>query len=327
VEIVTYSRNVFIPLTNACRNRCAYCGFRSDEPTLLSPQEVKTLLSKANNASEALFTFGEMPEVFPEIKKMLENFGYSNFVDYIADMNKLAISMGLLPHTNAGVLDKEEMKKLKNFNASMGLMLEQAVDLECHAESPGKKPEVRIEMIRNAGKLSIPFTTGILVGIGETFEDRLYSLEVIADLHDNYGHIQEVIIQNFKPKTGTPMENISPPSVNEMLEVVKAARKILPDDVTVQIPPNLVDDVYPFIKAGARDVGGISDVTPDFINPESPWPTIEKIKRCLKGEFELRERLPIYPKYIKLGWYSDEISQLVEFLSDEEGLRCRSRNT
>jgi len=322
VEVVTYSRNVFVPLTNACRNRCAYCGFRSDKPTLLSPQEVKTLLSKANNASEALFTFGEMPEVFSEIKKMLESLGYSNFIDYIVDMNKLAISMGLLPHTNAGVLDKEEIKKLKNFNASMGLMLEQAVELECHADSPGKKPEVRIKMIKNAGKLEIPFTTGILVGIGETFDDRLYSLEIIADLHDNYGHIQEVIIQNFKPKTGTPMENVSPPSINEMLEVVRAAKKILPDDITVQIPPNLVDDVYPFIKAGARDVGGISDVTPDFINPESPWPTIEKIKRCLKDEFILRERLPIYPKYIKMGWYSKEISQLVETLSDEEGLRC-----
>jgi FO synthase subunit 1 len=322
VEIVTYSRNVFIPLTNACRNRCAYCGFRSDKPTLLSPQDVKDLLSKAGNASEALFTFGEKPDISPEIKEMLKSFGYSSFIDYILDMNRLAISMDLLPHTNAGVLSKEELKRLKNFNASMGLMLEQAVELECHADSQGKKPEVRIEMIRNAGKLSIPFTTGILVGIGETFEDRLYSLEVIADLHDNYGHIQEVIIQNFKPKAGTPMENVSPPSASEMLEVVKAARRILPDDVTIQIPPNLVDDVYPFIKAGARDVGGISDVTPDFINPESPWPTIEKIKKRLRGEFILRERLPIYPKYIKLGWYSDEISQLIKTLSDEEGLRC-----
>jgi FO synthase subunit 1 len=206
----------------------------------------------------------------------------------------------------------------------MGLMLEQAVELECHARSPGKKPGLRIETIKNAGKLSIPFTTGILVGIGESAYDRAYSLEVIAELHANYGHIQEVIIQNFKPKKGTPMEKTSPPSPQEMLEVVKAARIILPEDVVIQIPPNLVSDIYPFIKAGARDIGGISDVTPDYINPESPWPTIEKIERCLRGEFVLRERLPIHPKYIRLRLYSKEISQLISVLSDKEGFRCRS---
>jgi FO synthase subunit 1 len=288
---------------------------------LLNPAEVETLLSKAKNASEALFTFGEKPEVFPRIRRKLRKLGYKDFIEYVVEMNKLALSKCLLPHTNAGILNKEEIRRLKKFNASMGLMLEQAVELECHAESPGKKPEVRIEMIKNAGKLSIPFTTGILIGIGESFEERLYSLEVIAELHENYGHIQEVIIQNFKPKKGTAMEKYPPPSPQEMLEVVKAARRILPNEVAIQIPPNLVDDIYIFIKAGARDLGGISDVTPDYINPEAPWPSIKKIEMCLKG-YVLRERLPIHPGYIKMGWYDEEIAWLVEASSDKEGFRC-----
>jgi len=320
MDIVTYSRNVFIPLTRSCRNRCAYCGFRIDEPQLMNPDEVKSLLLKAKNAKEALFTFGEKPdEVYPEIREMLKNLGFSSFLDYIASMNELAIKYGFLPHTNAGVLSYYELKKLKPLNASMGLMLEQAVELECHRFSPGKKPELRIKTIRDAGKLEIPFTTGILVGIGESKYDRIYSLEVIAEIHKNYGHIQEVIIQNFKPKKNTPMENHPPPTIEEMLETVRIAREILPRDVTIQIPPNLVDDVYPFIKAGARDIGGISDVTHDFINPESPWPTIDRIRRCLRGEFVLKERLPIYPKFVKLKWYSETIAKLIHKYSDDDG--------
>ena len=286
----------------------------------MSPSEVKSLLEKARSAKEALFTFGEKPdEVYPEIREILRRYGFSSFIDYIAAMNEFAIRMGFLPHTNAGVLSYYELKKLKPFNASMGLMLEQAVELECHAESPGKKPEVRIRTIRDAGKLQIPFTTGILVGIGETRYDREYSLEVIADIHKNYGHIQEVIVQNFKPKKGTKMENASPPTAEEMLDTVKMARKILPQDVTVQIPPNLVEDIYPFIKAGARDIGGISDITHDYINPESPWPSLEKIRLALRNEFVLRERLAVYPKFVKLKWYGSALEKLIEIYSDADG--------
>ena len=320
MKIVTFSRNVFIPLTNACRNRCAYCGFRSDKHNLMTPKEVENLLNKAKDASEALFTFGEKPDVFDDIKRKLRGMGYSNFLKYVVEMNILAIRKGLLPHTNAGVLSYNELKILKPFNASMGLMLEQAVELECHALSPGKKPEVRIRTIKNAGKLRIPFTTGILIGIGETYYDRLYSLEVIKDIHDNYGHIQEVIIQNFTPKKGTPMENHKPPSVEEMIKVVKDARKILPNDIAIQIPPNLIEDIYPFLKAGANDLGGISEVTPDFINPEHPWPSIDELKKSLR-EFMLKERLPIYPKYVKMGWFSNEISYLIDKLADDNGFR------
>lgn len=288
----------------------------------MMPNDVRSLLVKAKNASEALFTFGEKPDVYADIKQKLKSMGYSSFLEYVRDMNKLAVRMGYLPHTNAGVLSYNELKMLKPWNASMGLMLEQAVELECHALSPGKNPEVRIKTIKNAGKLQIPFTTGILVGIGETHYDRIYSLEIIADIHDNYGHIQEVIVQGFSPKKGTPMENWKSPSDEELLRVVKDARGILPKDVPIQIPPNLVRDVYPFIKAGARDLGGISEVTPDYINPEHPWPSISELKASLRGEFLLRERLPIYPKFVRLGWFSNEISSLIGRLADEEGFRC-----
>jgi FO synthase subunit 1 len=251
--------------------------------------------------------------------------GYKSFLDYVIEMNKRAIELGKLPHTNAGILSYSELKKLKPWNASMGLMLEQAVELPCHNESPGKKPMERIKVITNAGKLEIPFTTGILVGIGERFDDDLYSIEVIKDLHLNYDHIQECIIQNFSPKKGTPMEDFPPPSIGRMIKIVREARKILPRDVEVQIPPNLVEDIRPFLKEGVGDIGGISDVTIDHINPEAPWPSIEKIERCLNGEFVLRERLPVYPKYIKRGWYGSMTEALIKKLSDNEGYRkgCR----
>ncbi|MBO8182374.1 MAG: 7,8-didemethyl-8-hydroxy-5-deazariboflavin synthase subunit CofG [Archaeoglobus sp.] len=316
---VTFSRNVFIPLTNACRNRCHYCGFRSENPRLMNPLEVEDLLRMAKNAKEALFTFGEKSEVYKSVKKSLSSLGYGSFLDYVVEMNRKAIELGKLPHTNAGVLSYSEIKKLKPWNASLGLMLEQAVELPCHVESPGKKPEERIRMIKDAGKLEIPFTTGILVGIGESFEEDLYSLEVIAELHSNYDHIQECIIQNFSPKEGTPMEDWEPPSTERLLKLVREARKILPKDVEVQIPPNLVQDIRPFLNAGARDIGGISEVTIDHINPEAPWPSIEKIERSLNGEFVLKERLPVYPKYIKRRWYGVMCESLIDKLSDGNG--------
>ncbi|MEM1578640.1 MAG: 7,8-didemethyl-8-hydroxy-5-deazariboflavin synthase subunit CofG [Archaeoglobaceae archaeon] len=317
--IVTYSKNVFIPLTTNCRNFCWYCGFRTEKINLMNRKEVESLLMRVKDAKEALFTFGEKPDTIPGFRRILSQMGYENFLDFVVEMNKLAIRHGLLPHTNAGVLSKEELKKLKPFNASLGLMLEQAVELECHSDSPGKKPEERIKTIREAGKLQIPFTTGILVGIGEKEYDRIYSLEVIAEIQKNFGHIQEVIIQNFKPKKGTKMEKFPEPSAQEMLKTVKTAREILPKDVAIQIPPNLVESVYPFLKAGANDLGGISEVTPDYINPEFPWPKMEDLMRLIGEEFRLRERLPIYPKFVKLKLYGCAVYELIEVYSDEDG--------
>lgn len=320
MRIVTFSRNVFIPLSMSCRNRCKYCGFRVDKPHIMTPGEVKYLLRKAGRAKEALFTTGEKPEeVWGELREWLKEHGYEGFIDYVASMNLTAIKHGLLPHTNVGCLSYEELKKLKPLNASMGLMLEQAVELDCHSNSPGKKPSERLRTIKEAGRLGIPFTTGILVGIGETMYDRLYSLELLADLHENYGHLQEVIVQGFKPKPGTPMERAKPPSVEELLKTVKAARRIMPSEVAIQIPPNLVDDVYPYLKAGASDLGGISEVTPDYVNPEAPWPSLNNIVQQLRGEFYLRERLPVYPKYVRLRLYGEGVARLVERYADREG--------
>uniref|UniRef100_A0A7C3YNL0 7,8-didemethyl-8-hydroxy-5-deazariboflavin synthase n=1 Tax=Geoglobus ahangari TaxID=113653 RepID=A0A7C3YNL0_9EURY len=319
--IVTYSRNVFIPLTDFCRNNCYYCGFKKNR-SILSQKEVENLLLKAWNATEALFTFGEKADIFDVVKKWLKERGFKTFLDYVIEMNRLSVRLGLLPHTNAGVLKKNEIKRLRKWNASLGLMLEQAVELECHRESPGKNPKERIKTIVNAGKLRVPFTTGILIGIGEAKYDREYSLDVIADIADNYGHIQEVIVQNFTPKKGTPMENWKPPDFAEMIESVRYARKVLPEDVAIQIPPNLVDDVSIFLENGANDLGGISEVTPDYINPEHPWPDLKKIESRLNGRYKLKERLPIYPKYVVEGWYSERIAPLIEAYSDEEGYRC-----
>ncbi|MCQ8898267.1 MAG: 7,8-didemethyl-8-hydroxy-5-deazariboflavin synthase subunit CofG [Hadesarchaea archaeon] len=324
-RVVTYSPNVFVPLTTFCRNRCAYCGFRREEgeATLLSPQEVFSLVLRGKKAgcSEVLFTLGERPEVHPRARRELEGMGYRSISDYLEELCRHILRLGLLPHTNAGILDVEELRRLRRYNASMGLMLECASRLEAHRESPGKDPGVRLEFIERAGELRIPFTTGILVGIGEGREDRRRSLEEIGRLHERYGHIQEVIIQPFSPKPGTPMGSLPPPPEEEVLETVRMAAEILPPEVGIQIPPNLVKDVVPFLREGANDLGGISEVTPDFVNPERPWPGLPSLRRRLEAEgFRLRGRLPLYPRYARdPSFMSEEVRRVVSRLADEEG--------
>jgi FO synthase subunit 1 len=325
---VTYSKNVFLPLTDACRNNCAYCGFRSDEPTIMERKEVLSVLESGRKAKakEALFTFGERPESNEKIKKMLEGWGYENMTGYLIDLCGDAIRLGLLPHTNAGALEYGEMKALAKANASMGLMLESASERLCesgmpHERSPGKRPDVRLKTIENAGKLEIPFTTGLLIGIGETSEEVHESIEKIKKINERYGHIQEVIIQNFKPKPGTLMENRPEPSAKQMTDAVRAVKSVMPD-MHVQIPPNLNPDTWQvFIREGVDDLGGISPTTKDYINPEAEWPDIERMEiTAEENSISLRERLPIYPKFIKRGWYSDEIGELIKRYADSEGL-------
>ena len=317
--MITYSMNVFIPLTHTCLNRCAYCGFRSDEIGVMSLEEVEALLVRARRATEALLTFGDNPSKVPGFAKALDERGYVSFIAYVRRVCELAISHGFIPHTNAGLLKRRELKYLKPYNGSMGLMLETTADLPAHIKSPSKNPKKRLRMIKYAGSLEIPFTTGILVGIGESWDDREESLFKIAELHERYNHIQEVIIQGFSPKRGTPMENHPPPSPHELLECVRLARACLPDDVAVQVPPNLIPiEMLPeFIKAGACDIGGISEITPDYINPEAPWPDISELKRVVGT---LRERLCIHPKFVLMGWYGEKVGQLVERLAGEDGL-------
>lgn len=287
----------------------------------MQPEEVIPILENGVKAgcTEALFTFGEHPEEVPEYQEWLTELGYSSTLEYLIFLCEAAIDIGILPHTNAGIMAGPELEALKPLNASMGLMLESTATLDAHKYCPGKVPERRLDTIREAGKLEIPYTTGLLVGIGERREDRIESLEVIAGLHREYGHIQEVIIQNFAPKPGTPMENFPAPKIAEMVDTVSLAGQILPPDVAIQAAPNLIDPGI-LISRGVTDLGGISPLTIDWINPEAEWPDIKSLKEKL-GHVRLRERLPIYPQYVKRGWYSERIGRLIELLSDREGYR------
>jgi FO synthase subunit 1 len=317
-RVITFSRNVFLPLTTVCRNRCAYCIFRTPvgEDCLMEPDEVRANLRRGAEmgCTEALFTFGERPEEEPGFQRMIRAIGYENILDYCYDMCRESIRSGLLPHTNAGIMTYEELERFKPVNASMGLMLETTADIPAHKNSPGKDPAVRIEMMENAGKLKIPFTTGLLIGIGETRSDREESLEVIAELHRRYGHIQEIIVQNFCPKEGTPMEGAPVPGPEEICETIRMAREILPHDVAIQIPPNLAD-ARMLIGCGVDDLGGVSPLTIDYVNPEHPWPQIERLRE-LTGDAILKERLCIYPQYIEKGWYHPNIEGLIRHLAN-----------
>jgi len=318
-DYITFSKNVFIPITNICRNKCHYCGFRRDPDSadahLMAPDKVNALLKKgaSSNCTEALFTSGEPGEL---ISGALAEIGYSNFVEYVADLCRMAIAHGLLPHTNAGTLSCDELRMLKPLNASMGLMLETIASVAAHEDSPGKSPRERLRVIEDAGRLRIPFTTGILVGIGESREDRIKSLMAIRELHLRYEHIQEVIIQPFVPKPNTPMSNHKPPSTEEMQETIALARRILPPEVAIQVPPNLMP-LSLSVPYGASDLGGISAVTIDYINPDNEWPALE----TLRSRMRLRERLPVYPRFVLGNWYGAETEELISKYADEDGFR------
>lgn len=325
MRYITFSKNIFIPVTNVCRNACAYCVFKArslEEAYVIDKREFLAIITNKGSATEALFTAGEKPELanFSHFFiDRLSSSGCSSLVEYTKELCKLAIKHGLLPHCNLGVLSRAELKELRPVNASMGLMLETTSELEAHNKSPGKDPKLRLEMIEEAGRLKIPFTTGILVGIGGEKGDIIRALEAIKSVHEEYGHIQEVIVQPFLPKPFTPMENKKPPSSEELKEVVRAAKEILPNEIAIQVPPNLTSPTE-LIELGASDLGGIAEKTMDYINPESPWPREDELRRRV-APYELRERLPIYPMYIKKGWYSEEIRPLIERYADEEGLR------
>ncbi|MGQ9720507.1 MAG: 7,8-didemethyl-8-hydroxy-5-deazariboflavin synthase CofG [Candidatus Jordarchaeum sp.] len=334
-NIVTFSSNVFIPLTNYCRNRCGYCGFRHKpgDPSgiIMRPDEVKNVLIKGKEArcTEALFTFGEKPEEkYFEVKKFLEELGYSSIIDYLYDLCLMALEIGLLPHSNPGILDKSEIRKLKQVNASIGLMLESSSKRLCeaggpHEHSPGKLPEKRIKTVKAAGELKVPFTSGILVGIGETLEERIESIYVLKKLHEKYDHIQEIIIQNFNPKPNTPMEDFSPPTLNDIILTAAITRLVFKGKTNIQIPPNLnIGQERELLISGMNDWGGISPITVDEINPNHHWPSKIKLGKITReAGFSLRERLPIYPKYIQKNYISSNVAPLVHELADNKGYR------
>ena len=320
-QFITFSRNIFVPVTHQCRNKCSYCGFVSDDAeSWITPESFANLLSQAKKSrvNEILITLGEKPEEkYDSAKTFLSNYNFSSTVEYVNYLCELTLEETLLPHSNLGILNYNELKQLKENNASLGLMLETNSKRlgnkgKPHFYSPGKDPEIRLEVIRNAGKLKIPFTTGILIGIGETWEERIDSLMMICDVGKKYGHIQEVIIQNFNPQIGTPMENHSPPSDEDFLLSVALARLILPSEISIQIPPNLNKNrIINAIKSGANDLGGISPISIDYINPENKWDDESNLKLILEEEsFILKRRLPVYPQYEK--YLNSRLREIIE---------------
>jgi len=316
-RIITFSKNIFLPLTTICRNRCGYCSFRTpvQEGCLMAPEIVGRTIRQGAvlGCTEALFTFGERPELEPGFDSFLRRIGYERFIDYVYAMCRCSIGCGLLPHTNAGILTYDEMARLREVNASMGIMLETTADVPAHRNSPGKQPRVRIAMIEDAGALKIPFTTGLLLGIGETMADREESLYAIRDLHHRYRHIQEVIIQNFCPKPGTAMADSPVPTTDEVCATIQLAKEILPEDIAIQIPPNLLD-ARTLIPCGVDDLGGVSPLTIDYVNPEHPWPAMERLRE-IAGNAQLKERLCIYPQFIDRGWYHPDLQPLINRLA------------
>lgn len=323
---ITFSKNVFLPLTRICRNNCGYCTFRRDiketNKLLMKKEEVLQMVHKAEqlNCTEALFTFGESADEYDEIMDILNRNKYESMVDYVYNLSKTILdNYDMLPHTNMGIISRQDLKLLSSVNASMGLMLEttnkKLLKTVAHKDSPGKDPEKRIKFIKNAGKEKIPFTTGILIGIGETVEDHVDSLMQIRKIHDKYGHIQEIIIQNFKAKEDTPMSNYPETSTEYLLKITALASQMFPD-VSIQIPPNLNNNlIQDFIKCGADDLGGISPLTTDYINPETNWPQIKELEKELKQiNYKLKERLPVYKKYIKREFLSEEVYEKAENL-------------
>ncbi|HEX5949005.1 MAG TPA: bifunctional FO biosynthesis protein CofGH [Actinomycetota bacterium] len=311
-SVVTFSRKVFVPLTMLCRDVCHYCTFAKAPARLESPflslDEVVTIAEAGRRAGckEALFTLGDRPEDrYPVARSWLEERGYRSTLDYVrAAAIRVIEETGLLPHLNPGVMSYEDMARLKHVSASMGLMLEQSTGRLMergmpHHGSPDKVPSVRLRTIEDAGRLAIPFTSGILVGIGETAGERAASVFAIRDVHRRYRHVQEVIVQNFRAKPGTRMHDHPEPGDEEFLAAVAAARLILGPRANVQAPPNLSDPHYPrLLDAGINDWGGVSPVTPDHVNPEAPWPRLEALRsRTADKGFELRERLCVYPEY------------------------------
>jgi FO synthase len=308
---LTFSPKVFLPLTNLCRDFCDYCSFRRSPGDAgawtMQPHEVRAWLERGRvaGACEALFCLGDRPEsVFPGYRQELLGFGCESTVDYLAWASEQALALGLLPHTNAGLLTREEMQRLRPLNVSLGLMLENISPRlgekgMPHHRARDKRPELRVQMTREAGELRIPFTSGILLGIGETRLERVQSLLAIRAMHQEHGHIQEVIVQNFRTKPEIAMASAPEPEDLEIAHAVAMARLILPDEVSVQAPPNLNPHATELlIEAGINDFGGISPVSPDYINPGHPWPHLTRLaEQCAALGFSLSPRLPVYPRF------------------------------
>jgi 7,8-didemethyl-8-hydroxy-5-deazariboflavin synthase CofG subunit len=327
---VTYSRKVFLPVTNLCRDRCTYCTFRKDpgDPGAwtMMPDEI-ALWSRRGaelGCKEALMCLGDKPEVaFKTYRELLTTLGVRTTIEYVGRACEIALAEGLLPHTNAGLMTSDEMRALRPLNVSMGLMLENISPRlrargGVHHAAPDKDPALRIKMIDDAGALRIPFTTGILLGIGETPAERALSLTAIRDTHERHGHIQEVIIQNFRAKPEIAMADAPEPDAYDMARAIATARLVLGPSMNVQAPPNLSPrQIELFLNAGINDWGGISPLSKDYVNPEAPWPHIDRLgEQCARAGFALVERLAIYNEYINDEWLDPAVATKVRAIWD-----------
>ncbi len=317
-RILSFSPKVFLPLTQLCRDVCGYCVFRQPPGRLRSPymsrEQVLAVAREGEKRGcrEALLVLGERPEQrYPEARRWLSRQGYDSTIEYLESICRMLLrETSLYPHSNAGTLEPSELDSLKQVNVSLGLMLESSSPRLCdpggpHEHAPSKHPQVRLDTLSSAGKLNIPVTTGLLVGIGETARERREALHLIGELHQRYGHVQEVIIQNFRAKKASPMRWANELSTPETLQTVAEARIILGPGMNIQVPPNLSGSAreagyLEFLGAGINDWGGISPVTIDHVNPEAPWPHLAQLRRQVEGrDFRLRARFPLYPEFIR----------------------------
>jgi FO synthase len=331
---ITFSKKVFIPLTRLCRDYCGYCTFRRDPGEegggFLSPDEIRQIAEAGRRAGckEALFSLGDQPEaLFSEAKGQLARLGFSRTMDYLCAVARMTLEQtGLLPHANPGLMSAQDLRRLKESSGSVGIMLENVSPRLCrgggaHWRAPDKVPALRLRTIRDAGRLRIAFTTGILIGIGETMEERVDSLLAIRRLHERYGHIQEVIIQNFRAKPGTRMALMPEPPLDDLLRTVAVARLLL-GGMNVQAPPNLSYQDFPrLLDAGLNDWGGVSPVTRDHINPEAAWPELDLLRAKTEAAgLVLRERLAIYPEFLaQPDFLHENVRPRVARLCNKEG--------
>ncbi len=329
---LSYTKNIFVPLTRVCRDRCGYCTFRiepGEAELFVTMEEVLAMADKgaALGCKELLFVLGDKPELkYEEYRKALNGIGYRTTAEYLIDVCNASLERNIYPHSNLGLSDPQELSALRRSNPSMGLMLENISERllkkgQAHHGCADKVPKLRMQTMRHAGELRIPWTSGILVGIGETWEERVDSLFALKQLNDEYGHIQEIIVQNFSPKSGIRMEKFPPPSFNDMLKTVAISRLIFGKDMNVQIPPNLNGESYAlYLLAGINDLGGVSPLTIDYVNPECLWPQVDEMTEEVEAMgFELRERLPVYPEFISEEFIDPDVLQRIRGETDGSG--------
>ena len=312
---VTYSRKVFIPVTTMCRDRCTYCTFVKPPGAggvFLTRTEVMAVVraGELHGCTEALFTLGDRPEDrWQAARDFLDQEGHASTLEYVCSLTEQVVEEStLFPHANPGLMDGPTQVALRRSNPSMGLMLENVSPRLMepgmpHFDCPDKDPVARMATIETAGNLSVPFTTGVLVGIGETPREVVDSLFALAGAHDRWGHLQEIIIQNFQPKADTRMRGVEPPSLHYFATIIAVARWIFGPTMNVQVPPNLTDDFGGYLDAGISDWGGVSPLTIDWVNPEAPWPHLDRLRAVTEDAgFELRQRLPVYPEFLTERW-------------------------